>query len=75
MNGRYFFGDYITNMLWSTGMSFSGGEAQVAPFASAVAHTLPFALNGVVSIDPDFNGEPVLTELNSGQVYRLVATP
>ena len=75
LKGRYLFGDYITNVLWSIQITYTGGEADKLAFSKAISHTIPGGYNGLVSIDPDKNGEPIVTELNTGHIFRLVPVP
>ena len=74
MQGRYLFGDFITHRIWSLTIVLSGGEAVAMTLGDADEHTnsIGFALGGIVSIDPDANGEPVVVELG-GRLIRLVA--
>lgn len=81
MQGRYLFGDYVTNRVWSLTIPISGGEAQPVNISVASEHTAAIQngigsnLSGVVSIDADANGEPVIVELNAGRLIRLIASP
>ncbi len=73
LNHRYLFSDYVTNRFWSVSIDLtSSGEAQKKKFTEVIDHTITGGLNGVVSIDPDTNGEPIITELNRGSVSRLI---
>lgn len=76
LSGRYFFGDYIESRVWSVAIGLDGaGEARRTTIGAATEHPVPGGFDGVVSIDPDPNGEPVVCELNSGRVSRLVPAP
>ncbi len=68
--GRYFFGDYITRQVWS----IDPNASDVA--GSLIDHTAALGINPrVVSFDLDANGEIVLTDIASGQLYRIDAVP
>ncbi len=77
MRGRYLFGDYVTNRFWSVTIPLSGGEAQPIPLTAATEHTTAIEsgtgapLGGIVSIDADANGEPIIVELDAGRLIRL----
>jgi len=73
--GRYFVADFVTNNFWAVPITVVGGEATSITMPSATSIT--GGLNGTVSIDPDANGEAIVTELSAGRVSRLipVATP
>ena len=81
IQGRYFFGDYVTDRLWSVRIPNSGGEAQAVNISAATEHTgavqagIGTSLVGVVSISPDANGEPVVVELDAGRLTRIVPSP
>lgn len=68
--GRYLVADFVTNNFWAVPITIAGVEAASVPIPS----TTPIAggLNGTVSIDPDANGEAVVTELSAGTVSRLM---
>jgi glucose/arabinose dehydrogenase len=75
LTGRYFVADFVTNKFWAVPITVVGGEATSITMPSATSIT--GGLNGTVSIDPDANGEAIVTELSAGRVSRLipVATP
>lgn len=75
LTGRYFVADFVTNKFWAVPITVVGGEATSVTMPSATSIT--GGLNGTVSIDPDANGEAIVTELSAGRVSRLipVATP
>jgi len=81
MRGHYFFGDYVTNRIWSVTIPLAGGEAQVTNMGAATEHTadiqsgIASSLGGVVSFSPDANGEPIVVELDAGRLIRLVPLP
>ena len=70
LSGRYLVADFVLDGFWAIPVSLSGGEAN----SVAIPSTTPISggLNGTVSIDPDSNGEAVVTELSPGTVSRLV---
>lgn len=74
MDNHYLFADFVSNKVWHAPFMTSGGEASSQTMAAATEIVVPGGWNGVVSIDPDRNGEPVITEL-SGRVARLIQTP
>ena len=71
--GRYFFADFITNRVWSTGLRFDAatGDAIATDLREHTAE-LGVALDGIVSFARDLNGELYLVTM-AGEVYRLVA--
>lgn len=71
----YLFADYVTNRLWSLPIGITAGGAAPTSLAAARPIAIAGGWDGVVSIEPDANGEPVVTELNAGRVSRLVAAP
>ncbi len=77
MRGRYIFGDFITDSLWSLTIDLAGNEALPKTLSDATDHTasIGFVLSGIVSISPDANGEPVIVELSAGRLVRLVPAP
>lgn len=70
LNGRYLVADFISNNFWAVPITVTGGEA--APVSIPSPTSISGGLNGTVSIDPDANGEPVISELSAGTVSRLV---
>jgi hypothetical protein len=71
--GRYLMADYITSNFWTSYCFFSStGEMQKSTPGLLTVVTMAGGLNGPVSINPDKNGEPVICELNSGRVRRIV---
>ena len=70
LSGRYLVADFVLDGFWAIPVSLSGGEAN----SVSIPSTTPISggLNGTVSIDPDANGEAVVTELSPGTVSRLV---
>jgi glucose/arabinose dehydrogenase len=80
LTGRYLMADFVTNKLWSspTNIPATPGSDSLGIVASEVSEiTVQTGLNGVVSIDPDANGQVVISEISTGTVSRLVpvATP
>lgn len=71
LGGRYLFADFVMNRFWSVPVRFSGGEAVPAAAVDVVEHAVAGGVSNVVSIEPDANGEPVVTELG-GRVLRLI---
>ena len=66
--GRYFFGDYVNHKIWSIDPNNVG--------AGMIDHTGMLGIQpGVVSFDADANGELVITDINSGRLYRIDAVP
>lgn len=73
LSNRYLFGDYVTSKFWSSYCFFdSAGEMQHSTPGMVTQISLVGGLNGPVSINPDKDGEPVICELNSGKVRRVV---
>ncbi len=72
-DGRYLFADYVDNRLWAVPIRLASGEAVRTSMAATTELKTAEAWNGIVSIDPDANGNVVVTELNAGRVSRLAA--
>ncbi|MBI1332048.1 MAG: glucose sorbosone dehydrogenase [Armatimonadetes bacterium] len=79
LQGRYFFGDYITSKIVSIPFARSGGEAVSTSLGASMDHTsdINSSLNGTdisgpVSFNPDRNGEIMVVNLNNGTLVRLV---
>ena len=68
----YLFADYVANRLWRLPIATIGNEAKATTLAATTSLTTEGGWNGIVSIDPDANGEPIVVELNAGRVSRLV---
>ena len=68
----YLFADYVARRLWAVPLSVANGEAAPTTMASARELSTDGAWEGIVSIEPDRNGEPVICELDAGRVSRLV---
>lgn len=66
LDDRYLMADYETNHLWSA--PAGPGDATMADTQEII---VTGGWNGIVSIDPDANGQPVVVELNTGNVWRL----
>ena len=75
--GRYFFGDASSSLIWSAPIQLdTNGEAKAADsfiidHSSSINQSLPNALSEPVSLDPDANGEVVVTNLASGVLFKL----
>lgn len=75
--GRYFFGDEVNAKVWSAPIQLGSNGEALAADANVLDHTasinasLPGALANPVSFDPDANGEVIVTDLSSGQLFRL----
>lgn len=72
LEDRYLFADYVDNHLWSIPIPLSAGEATATTLAASKEITISGGWNGIVSINPDAKGEPIVVELNAGQISRLV---
>ena len=72
LDGHYLFADFVDNHLWSLPLTLSGGEAAPTSLAVSTEISVTGGWNGIVSINPDANGQPVVVELNAGMVSRLV---
>ncbi len=70
VTGRYLVADYISNHLWAMPV----GPA-VSNIGEATDILVSGGWNGIVSLDPDSNGQPVVTELNAGRVSRIEPAP
>jgi glucose/arabinose dehydrogenase len=71
---RYLFGDFSLGVIRSVEVrTDSAGEALPAGISATKRHRTQDALNGLVAIKPDALGEPVIVEMFSGRVSRLVA--
>lgn len=68
---RFLFADYVSNHLWAAPLSFAGGTARTTSVGASKELTVGGGWNGIVSIDPDADGEPIVVELNAGRVSRL----
>ena len=62
--------DFVTDRLWAVPVTVAGGEANSVSIPTPTP--ISGGLNGAVSIDPDANGEAIVTELSPGTVSRLV---
>jgi len=73
LTNRYLCADYVSNNFWAVPIVLNGsGEANTTPLASAARHPFAVTVSGIVSIDPDATGEPILVELNNNRVSRIV---
>jgi glucose/arabinose dehydrogenase len=74
--GRYFFADFITNMLWSAGLYIdpNTGEAAVADIAEH-QETAGGGGQGVVSFGVDMAGELYTVNRWEGAIYKLELDP
>lgn len=72
LKDRYFFADYVDNHLWSIPITLKAGEAPLTSLAASSEITIDCGWNGIVAINPDANGEPIVVELNAGQLSRLI---
>lgn len=79
LQGRYFFGDYITARIGSVPFTLNSGEANPTSSNSIQTHSDSInvslganAISGPVSITPDANGEIIVCDLNQGKLIRLV---
>jgi glucose/arabinose dehydrogenase len=74
MEGRYFFGDFITSRVWSLGLSIdAAGEATVTDVRQ---HTSELTgLENVSAFGVDANGELYIVSYSNGVVYRVTAAP
>ena len=70
LSGRYLVADFVTDRLWAVPVTVAGGEANSVSIPTPTP--ISGGLNGAVSIDPDANGEAIVTELSPGTVSRLV---
>jgi hypothetical protein len=70
LSGRYLVADFVLDGFWAIPVNVTGGEATSVVIPSPTSIT--GGLNGTVSIDPDANGEAIVTELSPGTVSRLV---
>ncbi len=75
LNERYLFADYESNHLWAAPLSPSGAGASSTSITASKELTVTGGWNGIVSIDPDADGEPIVVELNAGRVSRLSPSP
>lgn len=71
--GQYLFADFAGNRLWSLPINLKrNGEIQPTNINAANDLAVSDGWSGVVSIDPDINGEPIICEYNTGKVTRVV---
>jgi glucose/arabinose dehydrogenase len=74
MQGRYFFGDFIFNRLWSIALDIDPVTGEATAF-DLQEHTEQLGLAGsLVSIDIDAGGELLLTDFG-GNVHQVVPEP
>lgn len=74
LRNHYLFADFVSNRMWHAPLNLSGGEANNQTMGDATEIIVPGGWGGIVSIDPDRNGDPVICELG-GRVGRLVHAP
>ena len=72
LSGRYLFADFVTNRLWSVPLTLSAGEAVRKGIDAAQEIPVAEDWNGIVAIEPDAKGRPVVVELIAGRVSRIV---
>ena len=77
MQGRYFFGDFISSRLWSVALSVAAnGEAQATDVRE---HTAELggssALAGISSFGVDADGELYVVSYNRGVILKVIGTP
>jgi len=75
ISNRYLFADYVSNHLWAAPLAVSGSSANGTTVSASKELTVSGGWNGIVSIDPDADGEPIVVELNAGRVSRLSPAP
>ena len=75
LQDRYLFADFVANRVWSVPLELTSGEAVSTSVAAGSEISAESAWSGIVSIDPDADGRPVVTELIAHRVSRLVAAP
>ena len=66
LKDRYLFADYVDNHLWSIPITLNAGEAVSTSLAASSEITINGGWNGIVAIDPDANGEPIVVEVERG---------
>ena len=71
---RYLVGDFALGHLWSVPLDLKNEGTSVSSAALAEIR-VESVWAGIVSIDPDAKGEPIVTEINAGRVSRLVPAP
>jgi glucose/arabinose dehydrogenase len=68
IQGWYFFADYCTNQVWK--LEYSGGAAQNV--TELTDDLQSGQINGISSFGEDGAGELYITDLDGGQVFRIV---